>query len=628
MRRRADAHKRGFQRRNVRRAVFQPDSPFDAHIQQPAWQQDTGQDTGVWQAHGDAQHLQEDPWAADFTQAHPDWLWEGSQEAAPAYEAVQSEPYFSYGQAQQPGQLSQEDQAAMPEQYFAYGQPQQHSPYEEAAYGPDPYYLDPNQAGSRPDIKAPAKPRRFPFVSLGVLVLSLVIISACLINIKNAQSGQAAFQQKLQAMATSSFFDNIEIDGMPVGGMTPAQLRQMDDQQRGSGDPGLNIQLHIDNTIYQLDSSYIPYQRNLEEVMEAAWAIGRQNTGAIVNSQWTPFEARYRQMEHARRNGASFHTAVSFSGRQIDALAEGLAQRTNTEPVNAVVSSFDFQTQQFSVTQDVTGRRIEAANIATALKNALNAKNYQAEIRLESTPVLPMVTSSDLRNRFTRLATFSTKTTSNEDRNNNIALAAQAISNTTLMPGETFSFNETTGQRTIEKGYRGAPAIYGGMLIDDVGGGVCQVSSTLFNAAAQAGMSIVDRSPHAWPVSYLDRGLDAAVNWPNLDFKFKNDQLTPVFIIAHYQKRTLTIEFYGLMNGPGESIALETQLISTTPPPKEPAFQQNVNLPAGTQKELKKARTGYVVDTYRVYLRDGREYRREKLFTSKYRMVQQLIEFN
>jgi len=141
-------------------------------------------------------------------------------------------------------------------------------------------------------------------------------------------------------------------------------------------------------------------------------------------------------------------------------------------------------------------------------------------------------------------------------------------------------------------------------------------------------MSIVDRSPHAWPVSYLDRGLDAAVNWPNLDFKFKNDQQTPVFIIAQYQKRTLTIEFYGLMSGPGESIALETQLISTTKPPREPAFQQNVNLPAGTQKELKKARTGYVVDTYRVYLRDGREYRREKLFTSKYRMVQQLIEFN
>ena len=86
-------------------------------------------------------------------------------------------------------------------------------------------------------------------------------------------------------------------------------------------------------------------------------------------------------------------------------------------------------------------------------------------IKLQSTPVLPQVTSSDLRNRFTKLATFSTKTGSNEDRNNNIALAAQAITNRTLMPGETFSFNETTGQRTMEKGYRGAPAIYGGRLM-------------------------------------------------------------------------------------------------------------------------------------------------------------------
>ena len=628
MRRRADAHSRGFQKRKVRRAAFQPDSPYEAPAQQPAWQQDHAATAGSWQVQAPHLPQQEDPWAADFTQAHPDWLWESPQEEAPAYEQGQPEPYFSYGSPQPQGAQGYEEQPLLPGQYFAYGQPPQHSPYEETDYGLAPYYLDPDQAGSQPAARPQEKTRRFPFVSLGVLLLSLVLIAVCLINIQSAQSHEAAFQKKLKAMASPAFFDNIQIDGMPVSGMTPAQLRQMDDQQRGSGDPGLQIRLHIDNTLYELDSSYIPYQRNLEEVMEAAWAIGRQNSGAIVNSQWTPFEARYQQMEHARRNGASFHTAVSFSARQIDALAEGLAQRTNTEAVNAVVSSFDFKTQQFSVTQDVPGRQIEAAAIASALKNALNAKDYRAEIRLQSTAVLPLVTSTDLRNRFTRLATFSTKTTSDEDRNTNIALAAQAISNKTLMPGETFSFNETTGQRTIEKGYRGAPAIYGGVLIDDVGGGVCQVSSTLFNAAAQAGMSIVDRSPHAWPVSYLDRGLDAAVNWPNLDFKFKNDQQTPVFIIAQYQKRTLTIEFYGLMSGPGESIALETQLISTTKPPREPAFQQNVNLPAGTQKELKKARTGYVVDTYRVYLRDGREYRREKLFTSKYRMVQQLIEFN
>lgn len=134
--------------------------------------------------------------------------------------------------------------------------------------------------------------------------------------------------------------------------------------------------------------------------------------------------------------------------------------------------------------------------------------------------------------------------------------------------------------------------------------------------------------PHAWPVSYMDKGLDATVNWPGLDLKFKNNKDTPVFIIAFYQNRTLTIEFYGMLNAPGESIRLETKLISTTRAPGEPLYQQNPALPLNTRKELKRARDGYVVDTYRVYLRNGIEIRREKLFTSKYKEVQQVIEFN
>ncbi|NLE20185.1 MAG: hypothetical protein GX623_05135, partial [Clostridiales bacterium] len=232
------------------------------------------------------------------------------------------------------------------------------------------------------------------------------------------------------------------------------------------------------------------------------------------------------------------------------------------------------------------------------------------------------------QNSFTQLASFSTKTTSDENRNNNISLASQSVNGKTVMPGETFSFNQATGQRTIEKGYQGAPAILGGVLIDDVGGGVCQVSSTLFNAAALAGMTIVDRSPHAWPVSYLDRGLDAAVNWPNLDLKFRNDKDTPVFLVAYYSKRAVHVEVYGMLSAPGEAVRLETQQISSTPPPLEPVMQANPSLPYNTTKELKKARTGYVVDTYRVFLRNGAEYRREKLFTSRYPMVQQVIEYN
>ena len=197
-----------------------------------------------------------------------------------------------------------------------------------------------------------------------------------------------------------------------------------------------------------------------------------------------------------------------------------------------------------------------------------------------------------------------------------------------VMPGEEFSFNAATGQRTTEKGYLPAAAIAGGATVDEVGGGVCQVSSTLFNAAAMAGMTIVTRYPHTWPSNYVDKGRDATVNWPNLDFVFRNDRTTPIFIIAYYQQRKCTAEIYGASLGPGEAIDLTTQIISTTYPPDTPLYEQNSQLAPGTQQEKKKARVGYVVETYRVYKRNGVEYNQDLLCTSTYKMIQQVIEYN
>ncbi|HSK68046.1 MAG TPA: VanW family protein, partial [Candidatus Limnocylindria bacterium] len=420
----------------------------------------------------------------------------------------------------------------------------------------------------------------------------------------------------------------VVVDGVDLGGagMDEAAARMASGE--GSDAPRVDVLLQVDDSGFRVTGAEVPFARNTPALLEEAWSIGRQGFAWGIGSGMTPFEIRWRHARQTQAQGAYFQSEVSYDKSAVASLARAIAAQADREPVNAVIQEFNFQTREYKVTRDVPGRRIAAEAIADALTAALDAGQYQASLRLSSEPILPRVTSVDLQNGFTKLASFSTKTDSNEDRNNNIALAARAVSNRTLMPGETFSFNQATGERTPAKGYRGAPAIAGGVLIDDVGGGVCQVSSTLFNAAALSGMTIVSRDPHAWPVSYLDRGLDATVNWPGLDFKFRNDKDTPVFIIAWYENRRMHAEIYGMRTGPGETIALETQTTSTTKPPAEPLMQLNPSLPFNTTRELKQARTGYVVDTWRVYLRGGAEYRREKLFTSNYRMVQQVIEYN
>lgn len=120
----------------------------------------------------------------------------------------------------------------------------------------------------------------------------------------------------------------------------------------------------------------------------------------------------------------------------------------------------------------------------------------------------------------------------NKARSNNIALAVEAINNEVVFPGEIFSFNKVVGQRTVEKGYMKAPEIVKGELIEGIGGGICQVSSTLFNAVDYSGVTMVERFSHSKHVPYVPPGRDATVSWYGPDFSFKNEYNQPILIRA------------------------------------------------------------------------------------------------
>jgi vancomycin resistance protein YoaR len=133
---------------------------------------------------------------------------------------------------------------------------------------------------------------------------------------------------------------------------------------------------------------------------------------------------------------------------------------------------------------------------------------------------------------------------SNKERTNNIKLATIAINNTVLFPGETFSFNKVVGKRTAGKGYLRAPVIIRGSFSEDIGGGICQVSSTLFNAVDNAGLHIIQRFSHSRKVNYIPPGRDATVSWYGPDFVFKNKYNQPILIQAKTLGNKLIIKIY------------------------------------------------------------------------------------
>ena len=169
-----------------------------------------------------------------------------------------------------------------------------------------------------------------------------------------------------------------------------------------------------------------------------------------------------------------------------------------------------------------------------------------ATIEIPIHPVYPKIDSELLADiRSVRIGRYITSfNSSNKNRSTNIDLAAEAINNHVVFPGETFSFNRVVGKRTVEKGYEKAKVIVRGEYAEDIGGGICQVSSTLFNAVDSAGLKIVQRFSHSRNVSYIPPGRDATVSWYGPDFEFKNIYNQPIIIQARTMGNLLVIKIF------------------------------------------------------------------------------------
>jgi vancomycin resistance protein YoaR len=434
------------------------------------------------------------------------------------------------------------------------------------------------------------------------------------------------YKSKRSFMSRDTIFPGVYVDNVHVGNMTVDQAKGTLQQSPVQSDSGFSLTVNIGNRSFPINSQLVPLTRNVDQVLEQAYALGRQNAGASASA--TPFEQRLAATEELYKQNVYLTSHMSYDKGAVRALTDEMVNRLNRAPVDATVQSFDFSTKKFTFTDEAVGVKVDGEALYQQVIAKLDAKEYGQTLTFTPEVINPKVTKVALMNNFKRVSWYTTETTNNANRNTNVDLSAKAVNGHTVMPGDLFSFNKTTGQRTEEKGYKEAIAISGGQSVPDIGGGVCQTSSTLFNAVARADLEIVYRSPHAWPSTYVQKGMDATVNWPDLDFKFRNNKDTPIFIISYYNDRKVTVEIYGMSLGDGVSIDLQSEVVKTIRPPSDVNYVQNSNLAPGTSKETIKSRTGYVVDTYKVWYKDGQEFKREKMYTSNYKAYQRTVEYN
>ncbi len=463
----------------------------------------------------------------------------------------------------------------------------------------------------------PEKPRRkFPFWTLPVIVLCACLLAGAYVYADGQLANYDKFNAMRAAIAGDTIFGPVYVDGVSLNGLTMEQAREALSAPREEAARAFAVYVTGGGSTWRISSDEVPMEWNTEILLQKAYMIGRAGS----------LEDRFAQVKGITAP-VEMQSEFTYDRAAVRKLTDEIALKLITPSKDATVVAFDVAQRTFTFEEETPGQTVDRENLYASVIDALDRGQYSKTITAEIVPVEPLVTRATLERNYTRIASFTTNTTKDDNRNTNIRLAADALNGRMIEAGGSLSFNETTGQRTRDKGYKEAGAIENGRTIQEVGGGVCQVSTTLFNALARAGGEIVNRKPHAWPSDYVPRGEDATVDWPNLDLVMKNPTTTPMFLTAWYEDRTITVEVYGLSLGDGVSLELKSDT-TYEKKPDEVVYTYNANLAIGTTKLLKKPHTGYTVETYRIRSVNGQEVSRELFYTSNYRTINEEYEYN
>lgn len=233
--------------------------------------------------------------------------------------------------------------------------------------------------------------------------------------------------------------------------------------------------------------------------------------------------------------------------------------------------------------------------------------NQQDEYTIPLKITYPNVTTKQIGNEAfpDLLSQFSTSfTSSGYNRSNNIILSSAKLNGLVLMPGEEFSYNQAVGQRTKAAGFRKAGAYSNGKVVQEVGGGICQVSSTLYNAVLYANLEIVERTNHYFNPGYVKAGLDATVSWGGPDFRFKNNRNYPIRIVTDTSGKKLKVYIYGLKTDDDCTVVLDPRYISSVP--YKTTYQKDPSLATGETRVISSGSNGCKTATYKyVYDKNG-----------------------
>ena len=322
----------------------------------------------------------------------------------------------------------------------------------------------------------------------------------------------------------------VRFEGQPIGGLTEAKAEKI---IAGTAAQKMHkLTFRYEGEEFVITPEEINLTAQVDKAAKEAFSYGRGDSTL----------GNFNDQIKCVLNGRNVELTAEYDSALLDEKLSAIAAQINRDPVNAVCR---FSGDVIEKIPGVVGKKLNTQEIAENLKAPLTTLNLPTGIiDLKPEEIQPFITTEDISAIDSVLGTYSTYYYPG-DRGDNIWLAANSISNKIVKPSWTFSFNDTVGERTWDAGYKMAGVIINGKADVDYGGGVCQVSSTLYNAVLLAGLTPTERTAHFFQSSYIGYGRDATVADGQIDFKFRNDLAHNVYLIGDADGSKLTVYVLG-----------------------------------------------------------------------------------
>lgn len=406
---------------------------------------------------------------------------------------------------------------------------------------------------------------------------------------------------------TDQFLPGVAIASVPVGGQDRYEVTS-------------DIEAHFNN-LYQ--TPVIFYYQGFDHRTTLGEISKKASIEKVIDEIWEQEQQRSIRSKLLNLDGAreiAYAPPIEYNQAVLEKLAEDWNERIGQQPVDP-----QLEVDRAMGLIVVPGKDGKQVNIEATLDYMPTqwSSSEQLNIPIVVERAYPSISEEDLK-VMGELSSFSTWYNSGEiDRTHNLVMAASAINGQVIKPGEVFSFNKTVGARSFETGYRDAMVIVSGKFEPGVGGGICQVSSTLYNSVLMADLEIVERHNHALSVAYVPVGRDATVAWGIQDFRFKNNTDHPIYMRTTTGGGQITATIYGHLSNKKR---IELTSVVDKVIPFEEIRQEDLTLSPGEEKIDHKGFPGYVARSFKlVYDENGNVAQRTQLATDYYKPLHTLI---